>query len=124
MSAEDAEYVIPEEIQAVSITASLQLITHTYSPVVLGFLNSLTNRTSIRLVKLAGQSSWHTHDHTDEVFLLLRGAVTILYKAGSGAEKSARCIGGELLVVPMKMEHCVIAEEGTEVLLLEGCPES
>jgi mannose-6-phosphate isomerase-like protein (cupin superfamily) len=118
------DYVIPEEIHAVSINASLQTITHTYSPVLLGYLSSLGNRTSIRLVKLAGQSSWHAHDHTDEVFILLRGAITIAYKSGSGMEKSVRLIGGELLVVPMRMEHCVIAEEGTEVLLLEGCLEN
>jgi len=44
----------------------------------------------------------------------------MLYRTGSGSEKIARVVGGELLVVPMRMEHCVVAEEGTEVLLLEG----
>jgi mannose-6-phosphate isomerase-like protein (cupin superfamily) len=111
---------IPEEIRAVSIMASMQGITHTYSPVNIGTLNSLGSPTSIRLVKLSGQSTWHSHDHTDEVFILLRGAINMLYRSRSGSEKIARVIGGELLCVPMRMEHCVVADEGTEVLLLEG----
>jgi hypothetical protein len=44
----------------------------------------------------------------------------MLYRTGGGDEKIARVVGGELLVVPMRMEHCVVAEDGTEVLLLEG----
>jgi len=63
---------------------------------------------------------WHSHTATDEIFILLRGAINMLYRTGSGDEKVARIVGGELLVVPMRMEHCVVAEEGTEVLLLEG----
>lgn len=120
---EHLDYSLPDEISAVSITSSLQAITHTYSPLLLGMLSSYSTQTSIRVVKLAGQSSWHAHAQTDEVFILLRGTITVLYRSGSGEEKSVKVIGGELLVVPMGMEHCVVAEEGTEVLLLEGCHE-
>lgn len=109
-----------EELTSVSITTSLQDISRTYSPLEIATLHSQGTPTSIRLVKLAGQSSWHTHPHTDEIFILLRGAIEILYRTKTGEEKVARCIGGELLRVPMKMEHCVIAEDGTEVILLEG----
>jgi len=111
---------IPEEIHSVSITSSLQGITHTYSPINIATLYSLGSATSLRLVKLAGQSAWHSHDNTDEIFILLRGGINLLYRARSGEEKVARVIGGELLRVPMRMEHCVVADEGTEVLLLEG----
>ena len=114
------EEEIPEEIHALSITSSLHGITQTYSPVNIATLNSLGSPTSIRLVKLAGRGVWHTHDNTDEIFILLRGAINMLYRSRSGEEKIARVIGGELLCVPMRMQHCVVADEGTEVLLLEG----
>jgi hypothetical protein len=110
-----------EDIAAVSITSTLQGMTHTYSPVPIAHLYSLGSPTSIRLVKLGGQSAWHTHENTDEIFILLRGEINLLYRSREGGEeKCARVIGGELLRVPMKVEHCVVAEEGTEVLLLEG----
>lgn len=110
-----------EEIAAVSITSTLQGMTHTYSPVPIAHLYSLGSPTSIRLVKLGGQSAWHTHENTDEIFILLRGEINLLYRSREGGEeKCARVIGGELLRVPMRVEHCVVAEEGTEVLLLEG----
>lgn len=111
---------VPDEIHSVSITSSLQSITHTYSPVDIGILYSLGSPTSLRLVKLAGQSAWHAQENTDEIFILLRGGINMLYRTRSGEEKVTRVIGGELLRVPMRMEHCVVADEGTEVLLLEG----
>jgi mannose-6-phosphate isomerase-like protein (cupin superfamily) len=113
------EVEVPDELRAVSINSTLNGITHTYSPVNVATLRSLGSPTSIRLVKLQGQGVWHTHDHTDEIFLLLRGSIDILYRTRSG-DKSVRVTTGELLRVPMRMEHCVVAEDGTEVLLLEG----
>jgi mannose-6-phosphate isomerase-like protein (cupin superfamily) len=111
---------LPTEIAAVSITSSLQNITHTYSPLHIASLHSSGSPAALRLVKLSGQGVWHSHVGTDEIFILLRGAINMLYRTADGTEKIARVVGGELIVVPMRMEHCVVAEEGTEVLLMEG----
>jgi mannose-6-phosphate isomerase-like protein (cupin superfamily) len=111
---------IPDELVAVSINTTLQGITHTYSPLNIAMLDSMGSPTSIRLVKLSGRSSWHSHDNTDEIFIILRGGIEMLYRTLTGEEKSVRFIGGELLRVPMRMEHCVVADEGTEVILMEG----
>ena len=110
----------PDTLVAVSINASLQGITHTYSPLNIATLQSLGSPTSIRLVKLSGQGVWHSHDHTDEIFIVLRGAIDMLYHNRAGEESVTRVIGGELLRVPMRMEHCVVADDNTEVILLEG----
>jgi mannose-6-phosphate isomerase-like protein (cupin superfamily) len=115
----DGAHDIPEDLVAVSISTALQGVSHTYEPLNIATLHSLGSPTSIRLVKLSGQSSWHTHEHTDEIFIILRGAIDMLYRS-AGEEKVVRFIGGELLRVPMKLEHCVVADEGTEVILLEG----
>ena len=113
-------YNVPEEIHTVSITSSLQGITHTYSPVSIATLHGIGHSISVRLAKLSGQSTWHSHGDTDKVFIVFRGGINILYLAGSGIQRVARVVAGELLCVPMKMEHCIVADEGTEVLLLEG----
>jgi mannose-6-phosphate isomerase-like protein (cupin superfamily) len=117
---EGVDVDIHDELVAVSINTTLQGITHTYSPLNIGMLHSMGSPTSIRLVKLSGQSSWHSHDNTDEIFIILRGGIQMLYRTLRGEDKSVRFIGGELLRVPMRMEHCVVADEGTEVILMEG----
>jgi mannose-6-phosphate isomerase-like protein (cupin superfamily) len=113
------ETEVEEELLPISINSTLNGITHTYAPVNLATLHSLSSPTSIRLVKLSGQGQWHSHEHTDEIFILLRGSINLLYRSSQG-DKSVKFTTGELLRVPMRLEHCVIAEEGTEVMLLEG----
>jgi mannose-6-phosphate isomerase-like protein (cupin superfamily) len=108
------------EITPVSITSSLQNITHTNSPMHIASLHSLGSPVTLRLVKLSDQGVWHSHAGSDEVFIVFRGAINVLYRTGDGTETIARIVGGELLRVPMGMEHLVDAEKGTEVLLLEG----
>ena len=120
-----AEKVL-QDLRPVSITSTLAGITHTFSPVtVAGFRSGRSaGKTSIRVVKLFGDSPWHSHDDTDEVFVVLHGELSVLYKTHEASEeKMVRISGGEVLCVPMGMEHCLVAQEGTEVLLLEGSQE-
>jgi mannose-6-phosphate isomerase-like protein (cupin superfamily) len=70
---------------------------------------------------LFGTSPWHSHPDTDEVFVVLAGELTVLYKLRE--EERVVVKAGEVLCLPMGMEHCLVAEEGTEVLLLEGSQE-
>jgi mannose-6-phosphate isomerase-like protein (cupin superfamily) len=115
----DLQEPLPEELIAMSISTTLAAITHTYSPISIASLYSMGSPTFLRLVKLGGQSDWHTHQFTDEIFIVLQGELIIYYRS-FGAEKMVRVGSGELLCVPMRMEHCVVSEEGTEVLLMEG----
>lgn len=109
-----------DEIQTLSITTSLQGIALTYTPLTVATLYSLGSPMSIKLVKLAGQSGWRSFENTDSVFVVLRGAINLLFRASTGEQRMARCVGGELLRIPMRIEHCVVAEEGTEALLFDG----
>ncbi len=66
------------------------------------------------MAKLQGEFTWHRHDDTDDFFLVLKGRVTICLREG------AVTLGpGQLYVVPRGVEHCPVAEEGAEVLLIE-----
>ncbi|RKN43824.1 cupin domain-containing protein [Streptomyces hoynatensis] len=88
------------------------------------------NDYEIKLAKLKGEFVWHTHEDTDELFLVLSGRLTIrLRDAGSaGSARSAENAEnienvvlepGELFVVPRGAEHCPVAEEETAILLVE-----
>ncbi len=68
----------------------------------------------IRLVKLAGDFVWHKHDETDELFFVVRGRLTIRLRDGD-----VHLGPGELYVVPRGVEHCPVADEECEVLLME-----
>ncbi|MFJ3671117.1 cupin domain-containing protein [Streptomyces sp. NPDC090106] len=67
-----------------------------------------------KLAKLKGEFVWHTHEDTDELFLVVSGRLTIQLRDGDVV------LGpGQLFVVPRGVEHCPRAEEETAILLLE-----
>jgi mannose-6-phosphate isomerase-like protein (cupin superfamily) len=64
---------------------------------------------------------WHAHADTDDFFLVLAGRLTIDMRDGP-----VMLGPGELYVVPRGVEHCPIADEETELLLIEpaGTPNT
>lgn len=80
------------------------------------------NGHDIMVVKAKGEFVWHKHEDTDDLFVVLRGRLTIeLRDAGSVT------LGpGDLFVVPRGVEHRPVAEEEVHVLLIEpsGTPNT
>jgi len=72
------------------------------------------NDYEVKLAKLKGEFVWHTHEDTDELFLVISGRLTIQLRDGDVALEP-----GELFVVPRGVEHCPVADEETAILLLE-----
>ncbi|WP_433890073.1 cupin domain-containing protein [Streptomyces sp. CA-111067] len=72
------------------------------------------NDYEVKLAKLKGEFVWHTHEDTDELFLVVSGRLTIQLRDGDVVLES-----GELFVVPRGVEHCPVAEEETAILLFE-----
>ena len=68
----------------------------------------------VKLVKIEGEFTWHSHAETDELFLVLHGNMSIELRDG------AVTLGeGDLYVVPRGVEHKPVAERECHVLLLE-----
>ena len=79
------------------------------------------NDTYVKLARIQGEFVWHSHDDTDDFFLVLKGRITIRMRDGDVS------LGpGELFVVPKGVEHCPIAEEEAHLLLIEpaGTPNT
>jgi mannose-6-phosphate isomerase-like protein (cupin superfamily) len=72
------------------------------------------NDNYVKLVKLKGEFVWHQHEHEDELFLVVKGRLLIKLR-----DRDLWLDEGELAVIPKGVEHCPIAEEETQVLLLE-----
>lgn len=71
------------------------------------------NDNEVRLVKTSGEWVWHTHDDTDELFLIIDGQFDMDFRDGTVTVDP-----GELLIVPRGTEHRPAARRGEVQLLL------
>jgi mannose-6-phosphate isomerase-like protein (cupin superfamily) len=72
------------------------------------------NDSHVKLVKVQGEFVWHQHAEEDELFLVLRGSLTIELRDGSVA------LGpGEMVVIPRGVEHRPVAPEEVHLMLIE-----
>ncbi len=72
------------------------------------------NDSYIKLVKVKGEYVWHHHEREDELFLVLRGRMTVQFRDGD-----VPLGDGELVVVPRGIEHRPVSRDGADVLLIE-----
>ena len=79
------------------------------------------NGHDLMLAKLKGEFVWHKHDDTDDLFLVIKGNLTIELRDGS-----VSLAPGEMFIVPKGVEHRPIAADEVHVLLVErtGTPNS
>ncbi|MFF2205041.1 cupin domain-containing protein [Streptomyces sp. NPDC058145] len=75
---------------------------------------AVLNDYEVKLAKLKGEFVWHTHEDTDELFLVISGRLTIQLRDADVVLEP-----GELFVVPRGVEHCPMADEETAILLFE-----
>jgi mannose-6-phosphate isomerase-like protein (cupin superfamily) len=80
------------------------------------------NGHDVMVVKAQGAFVWHRHDDTDDLFVVLRGRLTIELPD----DQRVTLGPGELFVVPKGVEHRPVAEEEVHVLLIEpsGTPNT
>ncbi len=72
------------------------------------------NGQHVKLVKISGAFSWHSHEHEDELFLVVKGSFVMEFR-----DRHITVNQGEFLVVPRGTEHRPHAESEAEVLLFE-----
>jgi len=94
----------------VDIAQKLSLLSEHWSPKVVARLNDY----EIKVVKVKGEFVWHTHDDTDELFMVVDGELTIQLRDGNVTLRP-----GQLFVVPRGVEHCPIAGGEAHALLIE-----
>ena len=79
------------------------------------------NQYDVMVVKLKGEFVWHSHDNTDDFFLVLKGKLDIQLR-----ERTVSLGPGEMFIVPKGVEHRPVAEEEVHLLLIEptGTPNT
>jgi mannose-6-phosphate isomerase-like protein (cupin superfamily) len=72
------------------------------------------NESYLKLVKVKGEFIWHQHAAEDELFLVVKGRLLIKLRDGEVWLEP-----GELTIVPRGVEHCPVAEDEVQIILLE-----
>lgn len=94
----------------VSLDAAFERFSEHWSPKTVATVNDY----DVRVVKVQGEFVRHTHDDTDELFLVVSGTLTIRMDTGDVT------LGpGELYVVPCGVAHQPVAETEARILLIE-----
>lgn len=97
-------------IERVNLAQKFSLFSDHWSPRIAGELNGQ----HVKLVKVQGEFVWHHHEEEDELFLVVKGRLTLRLRDGDLTLEE-----GEFAIIPRGVEHMPIAEEETHILLLE-----
>jgi len=96
--------------KVINISQKLSLFDELWTPKIIDEFNGQ----QLKLAKIKGEFVWHDHAEEDELFLVIKGKLTIEFK-----DKSVDINEGEIFVVPRGVKHKPFAEEETHLLLLE-----
>jgi mannose-6-phosphate isomerase-like protein (cupin superfamily) len=98
------------EFKAINFNEKLSKFSEQWSPKIIAQMNNY----HFKVVKFQGEFVWHSHDDTDEVFIILDGEMSIAFRDGSVELKA-----GEMFVVPKGAEHRPFAKKECKAMLVE-----
>jgi mannose-6-phosphate isomerase-like protein (cupin superfamily) len=103
--------------RSVNFAQKFRLLNEQWQPRVIAELNDY----QFKAVKLQGDFVWHSHEDTDEAFIVLEGELRIDFRDGA-----VHIAAGEMFVVPKGVEHKPYAEGEVKMLLVEprGVPNT
>ena len=106
----------PEE-EAIDLGRKLATFSEHWQPRTVATFNGH----NIMVVKVKGEFVWHSHDDTDDLFLVLHGNLRIELH-----DRTVRLGPGQLFVVPRGAVHRPVADGETHLLLIEptGTPNT
>jgi len=101
----------------VNLAEKFALLDEPFHPATVGYFNDA--KLAVALVR--GEFVWHSHDDTDDFFLVIDGELRIQLR-----DRDVVLGPGEFYVVPRGVEHCPKADVPTHVLLIEkaGTPNT
>lgn len=96
--------------QPISLTAALASFDTLWSPRIVTKVNDY----DVRVAKVRGEHLWHTHDDTDEFFLVLDGELRIELR-----DRAVVLRRGDVFTVPRGTEHKPVSAGGAQILMFE-----
>ena len=96
--------------EPISLSAALASFDTLWSPRIVTRVNDY----DVRVAKVQGEHLWHTHDDTDEFFLVLDGELEITLR-----DRTVVLRRGEVFTVPRGTEHKPVSPGGAQILMFE-----
>ena len=97
-------------MEKVNLAEKLATFSERWQPRIVGELNGQ----HVKISKILGDFVWHHHETEDELFLVVKGSITIRLR-----DRDVKLNEGEFFIVPRGVEHCPVAKEEAHILLFE-----
>lgn len=94
----------------IDIKSKFEQIDSYWSPGIIARMNDY----HFKLAKFKGEFTWHSHEETDEVFIVIAGEMVIEMR-----DRSITLKEGDLYVVPKGVWHKPVAEDECRIMLVE-----
>ena len=98
------------QMNKINLLSKFKRFNDTWSPKVIAEMNEY----QFKLAKIENEFIWHTHEETDEVFIVLEGKMGIEFE-----DKTVELEAGEMIVVPKGKRHKPFAEKEAKIMLVE-----
>ena len=96
--------------EVVSLGTAAEKLSDYWSPHVVGSVDD----SYVKVAKVKGSLTWHSHELEDELFLVLKGRLRIELE-----DRAVELKEGDMFVVPKGVRHNPVAEEECHILLFE-----
>ncbi len=94
----------------IDLADKFSLFDQYWSPRIIGEVSG----SYVKVAKLSGEFVWHSHEQEDELFLVVKGRMTIRFRDGD-----AHLEEGQMVIVEKGIEHQPVAESEAHVLIVE-----
>jgi mannose-6-phosphate isomerase-like protein (cupin superfamily) len=97
-------------METINLREKFGLFLDYWNPRIIGEVNDC----HVKAVKLKGEFVWHHHEHEDELFLVVKGALRMKFR-----DHEALVREGEFVIVPRGVEHLPVADDEVHIVLIE-----
>ena len=97
-------------MKKINLAAKYKKIKEHWSPKVIAEMNDY----QFKLAKIKNDFIWHSHEDTDETFIVIEGKIYIEFE-----DEAVELSEGEMIVVPKGKKHRPHADEEAKIMLIE-----
>ena len=97
-------------MKKINLASKYKRIKEHWSPKIVAEMNDY----QFKLAKIKNDFIWHSHEDTDETFIVIEGKISIEFE-----DETVELSEGEMIVVPKGKKHRPHADEEAKIMLIE-----